>query len=514
MPPQSVGAVLIFQQNAYEFAAALLQPPKYDSTASDAATYGAIGAIIGHDMSHFVDVLGADYQPDGAMRHWWTAEDSTRFDAAADPIVRQFSAYQPLPGLAVDGRLTRTENVADLAGLTAAFEAYRKALGARAKDRDYVRREDREFFIAFAQAFAAKLNEAALRAQLATGPRAGDVPDGCRAQPGRLVRRIRRGSGRAAVPGARRPRAHLVAAPMRVTVCELPHETRALAVAWLALCEQHTAASGSQLVLMPGIRGGGAGLGVPAVPTPPAGMPSEALGEELLQHLPELGAKYVVGTRAVCRQGRRLNEGYLWSRGVAAGAALAEQVLPAGGGGELGGHLVPAGGPGVSGVPRRAGLVRTQYLHRALGARDVCGLRRAPAPSWCCRLGRRPWPRQRGGCRPGSWRPCGRERFPCLPIASTPPARVEGEDGSSIPTVKCWPSRQLPSRSRPGRSMWRPQSAPRPPTQGMCLRASQKGCTVVASPGGPRRKRVCEDLVSFMNTCLIPSSTRSQRPSS
>ena len=98
LPPQTVGAVLIFQQNAYTFAAALLQPPKYDSTASDAATYGAIGAIIGHDMSHFVDVLGADYEPDGRMRRWWTADDSARFEAAAEPIVRQFSAYQPLPG--------------------------------------------------------------------------------------------------------------------------------------------------------------------------------------------------------------------------------------------------------------------------------------------------------------------------------------------------------------------------------------------------------------------------------
>ena len=158
MPPQTPGAVLIFQQNAYEFAAALLQAPKYDSTASDAAAYGAIGAIIGHDVSHFVDVLGADYEPSGEMRHWWTAEDSARFAAVADPIVRQFSTYEPLPGVHVDGRLTRTENVADLAGLVAAFEAYRKTPRTKA--------EDREFFIAFAQAFAAKLDDSALRAQL------------------------------------------------------------------------------------------------------------------------------------------------------------------------------------------------------------------------------------------------------------------------------------------------------------------------------------------------------------
>lgn len=168
MTPQTVGAILNFQQNAYEFAAALLQSPKYDSTASDAATYGAIGALIGHDMSHFVDVLGADYEPDGRMHRWWTADDSAKFETAAEPLVRQFSEYEPLQGVHVDGRLTRTENVADLAGLTAAFEAYRKTLGAKATDRRYVRRADREFFIAFAQAFGAKLSETAMRAQVAT----------------------------------------------------------------------------------------------------------------------------------------------------------------------------------------------------------------------------------------------------------------------------------------------------------------------------------------------------------
>jgi predicted metalloendopeptidase len=168
MTPQTAGAVLVFQQNAYTFSAALLQPPKYDSTASDPATYGAIGAIVGHDMSHFVDVLGADYEPDGRLRRWWTAGDSAKFEAAAEPLVRQFSDYEPLPGLRVNGRLTRTENVADLAGLTAAFEAYRRSLGAKAADRDYVRREDREFFIAFAQAFGTKMDETAMRSQLAT----------------------------------------------------------------------------------------------------------------------------------------------------------------------------------------------------------------------------------------------------------------------------------------------------------------------------------------------------------
>jgi putative endopeptidase len=165
--PQTVGAVLIFQQNAYDFSAALLQAPKYDATASDAASYGAIGAIIGHDVSHFVDVLGAEYGVDGEMRRWWTPEDSSRYQALAAPLVNQFASYRPFPDAAVNGTLTQTENIADLAGLTAAFDAYRKTLGDKATEKAYVRQQDREFFIAFAQSWRAKLSDAGMRAQLA-----------------------------------------------------------------------------------------------------------------------------------------------------------------------------------------------------------------------------------------------------------------------------------------------------------------------------------------------------------
>jgi predicted metalloendopeptidase len=170
--PQAVGAVLVFQQNAYDFAAGLLQAPKYDSAASDAANYGAIGAIIGHDISHFVDVLGADYDTVFAERHWWTAEDMARFQAAAEPLVRQFSAYRPFPDLAVNGSLTRTENVADLAGLTAAFEAYRLTLGDGARDTAFVRQQDRQFFIAWARSWRVRIRDDALRTQVASGDHA------------------------------------------------------------------------------------------------------------------------------------------------------------------------------------------------------------------------------------------------------------------------------------------------------------------------------------------------------
>jgi putative endopeptidase len=168
MAPQAPGAVLVFEQNAYDFAAALLQPPKFDETASDAATYGAIGAIIGHDVTHFVDVLGAQYDIEGRARRWWTAEDSVRFQVLAEPLVNQFSAYRPFPDASLNGKLTETENIADLGGLTAAFDAYRRTLGSRIKDKGYVRQNDREFFIAFAQSWRAKIGDGAMRKQLAS----------------------------------------------------------------------------------------------------------------------------------------------------------------------------------------------------------------------------------------------------------------------------------------------------------------------------------------------------------
>jgi predicted metalloendopeptidase len=170
--PQMAGAVLVFEQNSYDFAAALLQPPKFDPAASDAAAYGAIGAVIGHDISHFVDVLGADFDTAGRARRWWTHDDSVRFEAAAEPLVAQYSGYRPYPDINVNGKLTRTENVADMAGLAAAFDAYRNTLGAKASDKGYVRRQDREFFIAFAQSWRSIISDAAMRKQLASNDHA------------------------------------------------------------------------------------------------------------------------------------------------------------------------------------------------------------------------------------------------------------------------------------------------------------------------------------------------------
>lgn len=172
--PQTVGAVLVFQQNAYNFPAALLQAPKFDPTASDASNYGAIGAIVGHEVSHLVDMLGAEWDAENRLRRWWTPEELTRFQAAADVLAAQYSAYHPLPDLSVNGKLTQTENTADLAGLAAAFDAYRRTLGARASDQAYVRQQDREFFLGFARSWRSKIRDEGLRTLLASD---GHAPD-------------------------------------------------------------------------------------------------------------------------------------------------------------------------------------------------------------------------------------------------------------------------------------------------------------------------------------------------
>ena len=173
--PQTAGAVLLFQQNAYNFSAALLQAPKFDATASDAMNYGAIGAIIGHEASHFVDTLGADYDASRRKLHWWTAEDMAGYEAATRPLVEQFSSYRPLPDMTIDGKRTLVENVADLGDLTAAFDAYRHTLGSKASDKQYVKQLDREFFIGFARAWRSKTRREALREQLTTDSHAPET---------------------------------------------------------------------------------------------------------------------------------------------------------------------------------------------------------------------------------------------------------------------------------------------------------------------------------------------------
>jgi putative endopeptidase len=161
-------AFLLFNQNAYNFAAALLQPTKFDPDASDATNYGAIGAIVGHELSHFVDTLGADWDAHGRKRRWWTAQDLASYESVTEPLVNQFSSYRPFDDVAVDGKASLVENLADLGGLAAAFEAYRQTLGSRVNDAAEARQQDRQFFIGFARAWRSKYHDDALRAQAAS----------------------------------------------------------------------------------------------------------------------------------------------------------------------------------------------------------------------------------------------------------------------------------------------------------------------------------------------------------
>jgi predicted metalloendopeptidase len=157
MPPQLVNAVNLPLQNALNFPAAILQPPFFDPKASDAANYGAIGSIIGHEISHSFDDQGAQFDAQGRLRDWWTKEDLEHFKAASAKLVAQYSAYKPFPDLAVNGQLTLSENLADLAGLQAAYDAFKSTPAGKSAE------SDREFFRGFAQGWRSKAREASMR---------------------------------------------------------------------------------------------------------------------------------------------------------------------------------------------------------------------------------------------------------------------------------------------------------------------------------------------------------------
>ena len=125
MTPQTVNALNLPILNGMNFPAAILEPPFFDPSASTAANYGSIGAVIGHEISHSFDDQGSQFDATGTLRNWWTPADFAHFKETSARLVEQYNAYTPLDGLHVNGQLTLSENIADLAGLAAAFEAYR-----------------------------------------------------------------------------------------------------------------------------------------------------------------------------------------------------------------------------------------------------------------------------------------------------------------------------------------------------------------------------------------------------
>ncbi|WP_448664867.1 M13 family metallopeptidase [Sphingomonas sp. CJ20] len=179
MTPQTVNAVNLPLQNALNFPAAILQAPFYDPGADPASNYGSIGATIGHEISHSFDNLGADFDATGKLRNWWTKEDLARFEATGAALIAQYDAYEVLPGLNVNGKQTLGENIADVAGLTASYEAYRASLGGKPAPVIGGLTGDQRFFLAYAQSWRAKNREQSIRARIATDVHA---PDRFRAQ--------------------------------------------------------------------------------------------------------------------------------------------------------------------------------------------------------------------------------------------------------------------------------------------------------------------------------------------
>ena len=179
MTPQTVNAVNLPLQNALNFPAAILQPPFFDPNADAAANYGAIGAVIGHEISHSFDNTGADFDAQGKMENWWTPQDAAHFQAATQKLVKQYDQYEALPGLHVNGQQTLGENIADVSGLTVAYAAYHKSLDGKPAPVINGLTGDQRFFLAFGQAWRSKIRDAALRQSLATD---GHAPANFRAQ--------------------------------------------------------------------------------------------------------------------------------------------------------------------------------------------------------------------------------------------------------------------------------------------------------------------------------------------
>jgi putative endopeptidase len=172
MDAQTVNAVNMPLQNAISFPAAILEPPFYDANADPAFNYGSIGSVIGHEISHSFDNLGAGFDAEGRLRNWWTPEDLAHFQAAGAALARQYDAYSPFPGVHVNGTLTLGENIADLAGLAAAYDAYHASLNGRPAPVIGGLTGDQRFFLAYAQSRRETTREATLRAIIATNEHA------------------------------------------------------------------------------------------------------------------------------------------------------------------------------------------------------------------------------------------------------------------------------------------------------------------------------------------------------
>ncbi|WP_375392729.1 M13 family metallopeptidase [uncultured Sphingomonas sp.] len=170
MTPMTVNAYANFGMVEIVFPAAILQPPFFDPKADPAINYGGIGAVIGHEMSHHFDDQGAKYNDKGELKQWWTHADVAKFTALEAKLTAEYDAYEPLPGFHVKGALTLGENSADLAGLSAAYDAYHASLGGRPAPVIDGLTGDQRFYLGWAQVWRRNYREPSLRQQLLTDP--------------------------------------------------------------------------------------------------------------------------------------------------------------------------------------------------------------------------------------------------------------------------------------------------------------------------------------------------------
>lgn len=170
MTPMTVNAYANFGMVEIVFPAAILQPPFFDPKADAAVNYGGIGAVIGHELSHHFDDQGSKYDAHGQLTDWWMPEDVTRFKALTQRLVDQYNAYEPLPGMHVNGALTLGENTADLAGLSVAYDAYKASLGGRDAPVIDGLTGDQRFYLGWAQVWRRNYREANLKQRLMTDP--------------------------------------------------------------------------------------------------------------------------------------------------------------------------------------------------------------------------------------------------------------------------------------------------------------------------------------------------------
>jgi len=170
MSPATVNAYNGFLENKIVFPAGILAPPFFDPQADAAVNYGAIGAVIGHEIMHGFDDQGRKFDENGAAKDWWTKEDAERFKALTAELGKQYSSYEAAPGVFINGEFTMGENIGDMSGLEVAYEAYKLALGGRPAPVVDGLTGDQRFFLAFAQAWRGEQRDDAIKTQVASDP--------------------------------------------------------------------------------------------------------------------------------------------------------------------------------------------------------------------------------------------------------------------------------------------------------------------------------------------------------